>query len=322
MLNVQNSSSLGNVLFGAKTGKVSREAVESAKRTIAEGSVSLQVSVLNPWTADMAEYQAGLKLLLEEAVEQARRRVEERVAHLVEARLGVRRRAKPNTNADKKREYAPLRASGRLSWSNAPPPPSSRRLLAKVAGEELESLEAAMAALAEVGGAARPAPFNQETRSKIFNGEFPWGACVTGVHANKAELLQRFHRARSMLERIAEEKVLLCVEAERGVIYFEMCVAAIEEANSEFEAPAERPADASPAWARAESERAGRAFLLRKHLDTYKDLAWRARSRWSAWAPNVVSPVAGRGGAASGAAADDAGAGADAGACGGDPDSS
>jgi hypothetical protein len=55
------------------------------------------------------------KLLLEEAVEQARRRVEERVAHLVEARMGVRRRAKPNTNADKKREYALLRASGRLS---------------------------------------------------------------------------------------------------------------------------------------------------------------------------------------------------------------
>ena len=109
------SSSLGNVLFGAKTGKVSREAVESAKRTIADVSVSLQVSALNPWTADMAEYQAGLKLLLEEAVEQARRRVEERVAHLVEARMGVRRRAKPNTNADKKREYALLRASGRLS---------------------------------------------------------------------------------------------------------------------------------------------------------------------------------------------------------------
>jgi len=193
--------------------------------------------------------------------------------------------------------------------------------LAKDVGEELESLEAAMAALAEVGGEARPAPFNAEAKSKIFKAEFPWGACVTGVRANKAELLQRFHRARSTLDRIAEENVLLRVEAERGVIYFEMCVAAIEEAISEFEAPAARPADATPAWARAQSERAGRVFLLRKHLETYKGLAWRARSRWSVWAPNVMRPVAGTGGAAAGTAADDAGAGADAGASGGDPDS-
>jgi hypothetical protein len=100
-----------------------------------------------------------------------------------------------------------------------------------------------------------------------------------------------------------------------------MCVAAIEEAISEFEAPAARPADATPAWARAQSERVGRVFLLRKHLETYKGLAWRARSRWSVWAPNVMRPVAGTGGAAAGTAADDAGAGADAGASGGDPDS-
>ena len=316
------ASNLGNVLFGAKAGKTSREAVESARRTIADVSVSLQVSALNPWTADMPEYQVGLKLLLEEAVEEARRRVEDRVARLVAARQGVLRRTKPNSNGEKKREYAPLRASGRLSSSNAPPPPLFRRQLAKDAGDELESLEAAMAALAEVGGAARPAPFNAEARRKIFKAEFPWGACVTGVRANKAELLQRFHRARSTLDRIAEENVLLRVEAERGVIYFEMCVAAIEEAISEFEAPAERPADPSPAWARAASERAGQAFLLRKHLDTFKDLVRRARSRWSAWAPNVTPPMAGTEGAAGGTAADNAGAGADAGASGGDPGSS
>lgn len=319
------ASNLGNVLFGAKAGKVSREAVESARRTIADVSVSLQVSALNSWTADMPEYQAGLKLLLEEAVEEARRRVEDRVARLVAARQGVLRRTTPNSNGDKKREYVPLRAFGRLSSSNAPnapSPPSSRRQLAKDAGVELESLEAAMAAFAEVGGAARPAPFNAEARSKIFKAEFPWGASVTGVRANKAELLQRFHRARSTLDRIAEENVLLRVEAERGVIYFEMCVVAIEEAISEFEAPAERPTDPSPAWARAASERAGRAFLLRRHLDTYKDLVRRARSRWSAWAPNVMPPVAGTGGAAGGTAADDAGAGADTGASGGDAGSS
>jgi hypothetical protein len=112
------ASNLGNVLYGAKAGKVSREAVESARRTITDVSVSLQVSALNPWTADMPEYQADLKLLVKEAVEEARRRVEDRVGRLVSARHGVLRRTTPNSNEDKKREYAPLRACGRLSSSN------------------------------------------------------------------------------------------------------------------------------------------------------------------------------------------------------------
>ena len=109
--------------------------------------------------------------------------------------------------------------------------------------------------------------------------------------ATKAELLQRFHRARSMLMRLDEEEVLLPVEAERGIIYFEACVAAIREAIAELEAPIARPEEPSADWARADVERAGRVYKLGKHLTTYEDLLKRARMLWSKWAPNVQAPV-------------------------------
>lgn len=165
----------------------------------------------------------------------------------------------------------------------------------KEAGEELALLEAAIAARAELdqgAASAAAAPFDQATRNNIFAGEFPWGACTTGVLANKAELLQRFHRVRSTQARAVEEKAMLCIEAERSVIYYEKLVAAIEEAIAEIDAHAARPADATAEDARAHMERAGRAHLLRKHLADYQRVAKRARSLFSKWAPNVAPPAA------------------------------
>ena len=153
---------------------------------------------------------------------------------------------------------------------------------------------------------------------------FPWGVCTTGVQAHKAALMQRFHRVRSTLVRCEEEEVLLRVEAERGVIYFDLCVTAIKDAIEEFEAPVERIADpaadpaASAAWARTQGERAGRAFLLRGHLADYEALAKRARTLWSVWARNVKAPVAGATATGGGAAADAGIAGQDDGEAGGD----
>lgn len=99
------SRCLVNVIYGARTGKVSLEAVEAARRTVAEVSVSLQVSSLSPWTSDMSQYQDGLKELLDNEVEDARRRVEERVSRLRVRRLGMRRGVIPSTATDKTREY-------------------------------------------------------------------------------------------------------------------------------------------------------------------------------------------------------------------------
>ena len=107
------SSNLGDVLLGAKAGKVSREALESAERTIADVSVALGVSAMRPWTPDMPEYHSGLKELTEHAVEEARRRVEDCVSRLSAARMGVKRRTATNTNTDKKRQYVPLRGARR-----------------------------------------------------------------------------------------------------------------------------------------------------------------------------------------------------------------
>lgn len=149
-----------------------------------------------------------------------------------------------------------------------------------------------MSALADVDP-TQPASFDPAARNGIFSGNMPWGACAAGVLASKGELLQRFHRAHSMLARLAEEEPMLRVEAERSIIYFESCVAAIADAISECEAPPEASAAVSANEARAMMERMGRAHMLRKHLSTYKDLVTRARKLWSPWAPRVHPPTVG-----------------------------
>ena len=96
-----------DVVLGAKTGKVTQDAVDEARRTISELALPLEVSEFSPWTPEMPEYQDGLKELLGSQVEDARKRVEERADVLRNCRVGMRRGTAPSTNADKTRECVP-----------------------------------------------------------------------------------------------------------------------------------------------------------------------------------------------------------------------
>lgn len=151
-------------------------------------------------------------------------------------------------------------------------------------------LETAMASLAEVKSSVA-VKFSKAVRCDIFEGRFPWGASAFGQLEVQSELLKRFGRVRCMLERINEEHELLRVEAVRSVMFFDKCGVVIEEGISELTAPAEPPTEPTAEWALAEAERVAKAYLLRKHLSTFKGLAFRARKLWSAWAPDVSAPA-------------------------------
>lgn len=284
--------SVADVVLGVTTGNAAVEAVTEARRVIASLSLELGVSALRPWTAGMPEFDAGLRALLEYEVEDARKRVEDRVSRLVTLRNSMRGGKASTAAADKARECvgaARAMPRARLNLLTLTFSASNRRRWAKDAATELASLETVMATLAEVTHAAATA-FSKEERNKIFAGTPPWGACASGVHASKGDLLERFHRVRSMLARIGEEHELLPIEAQRGVMYFDKCCAALEVAISELEAPAEPPAEPSAEWARAAAERVGKAYLLRKHLSTYQGLGKRARTLWSVWASSIQPP--------------------------------